>query len=77
VLSAGFIGGSVVTRLLEHPNASSFQITALVRSHEKAVKLESVGVRAVLGSFKELDKMEKLSSEAEVVISTVRFMLSI
>jgi uncharacterized protein YbjT (DUF2867 family) len=62
-----------VARLLEHPNARSFQITALVRSPEKAAKLESVGVRAVLGSFVELDKLEKLSSEADVVIAMVNF----
>jgi uncharacterized protein YbjT (DUF2867 family) len=72
-LSAGYIGGSVVGRLLEHPNASSFQITALVRSPEKAAKLESIGVRTVLGSFKEFDKMEKLSSEADAVIAMVGF----
>ena len=62
-----------MARLLEHPNAGSFQITALVRSPEKAVKLESVGVRAVLGSFAELDKLEKLPSEADVVIAMVKF----
>jgi len=67
--ATGYIGGSVVARLLEHPNASSFQITALVRSPEKAAKLESVGVRTAIGSLSELDKVEKLTSEADVVIS--------
>jgi uncharacterized protein YbjT (DUF2867 family) len=60
-----------VSRLLEHPNASTFQITALVRSPEKAAKLGSVGVNATVGSFAELDKMERLASEADVVIDTV------
>jgi nucleoside-diphosphate-sugar epimerase len=68
--ATGYIGGSVVARLLEHPNASAFQITALVRSSDKAAKLESVGVRAVVGSLGELDKLEKLTSGADVVIST-------
>ena len=67
----GYIGGSVVSRLLEHPKASSFQITALVRSPEKAAKLETIGIKAVVGSFSELDKLEKLSSDADVLISTV------
>ena len=60
-----------MSRLLEHPNTSTFQITALVRSPEKAAKLGSVGVNAIVGSFAELDKMEKLASEADVVIDTV------
>ena len=32
----GYIGGSVLSRLLEHPSASTFDITVLVRSEEKA-----------------------------------------
>jgi uncharacterized protein YbjT (DUF2867 family) len=60
-----------VTRLLEHPNASNFEITALVRSSEKAAKMESLGIKTFVGSLSELDKLEKLSSEADVLISTV------
>ena len=67
----GYIGGSVLTRLLEHPNVNSFQITTLVRSPEKAEKLKSLGVNAVIGSLLELDKVEKLASEADVVFATV------
>jgi len=70
VTGAGYIGGSVVARLLEHPNVRNFQITALVRSPEKAAKLETLGIKTVVGSFTELDKMEKLSSEADVIINT-------
>ena len=70
-LLAGYIGGSVVSRLLEHPNASNFEITALVRSPEKAAKMESLGIKTFVGSLSELDKLEKLSSEADVLISTV------
>jgi uncharacterized protein YbjT (DUF2867 family) len=60
-----------VTRLLEHPDAGSFQITALVRSPEKAAKLESLGIRAIVGSFSDLHKLEMLSSGADVVIAMV------
>jgi uncharacterized protein YbjT (DUF2867 family) len=31
----GYIGGSVLQRLLEHPKRDSFEITALVRSATK------------------------------------------
>ena len=67
----GYIGGSVLTRLLEHSNVNSFQITTLVRSPEKAEKLKSLGVNAVVGSLLELDKVKKLASEADVVFATV------
>ena len=58
-------------RLLEHPNASNFEITALVRSSTKAAKLEFLGIKTFVGSLSELDKLEKLSSEADVIISAV------
>ena len=49
---AGYIGGSVLSRLLSHPGANTFDIIAMVRSHEKAKKLEGFGIKAVVGSFK-------------------------
>ena len=45
----GYIGGSVLLRFLKHPEASSFNITVLVRSPEKAEKLKAIGVFPVLG----------------------------
>jgi len=67
--ATGYIGGSVVARLLEHPNANSFQITALVLSPEDAAKLETVGIKTVVGSLGDLDKLEKVTSEADIVFS--------
>lgn len=67
--ATGYIGGSVLARLLDHPNASSFQITALVRSPEKAAKLESVGIKTVIGSLSDLDKLKQAASEVDVLFS--------
>ena len=62
----------MLARLLMHPNASNFEITAIVRSEEKAKKLEKLGVKAVVGSFKkDLDVTEKLSEQSHIVFNCV------
>lgn len=70
--ATGYIGGNVLIRLLNHPNASSFKFTALVRSKEKADRLEAIGIKTVIGSNDDLDKIEDLSSNADIVFSMVR-----
>ena len=63
----------MLSRLIAHPSFSTFDITVIVRSSEKAKKLESLGVKAVVGSFKtDLDVVEKLSEQSHVVINCVR-----
>ena len=56
----------MVSRLLDHPQAASFEIKALIRSKEKSSVFEKV-----VGSFNELEKMEALASGAEVIFSMV------
>ncbi|OBZ72275.1 Uncharacterized protein C2A9.02 [Grifola frondosa] len=67
--ATGYIGGTVLTRFIQHPNASNFDITVLVRSADKAKKLESFGLKAVVGSLQDLDQLESLASQADVIIS--------
>ncbi|KAF9466577.1 hypothetical protein BDZ94DRAFT_1319443 [Collybia nuda] len=67
--ATGFIGGSVVLRLLNHPKAASFHLTVLVRAAEKAEKFKTLGINAVVGSHSDLPLVEKLASEADVVIA--------
>ena len=57
---------------LKHPDASSFNITVLVRSPEKAEKLKAFGVNPVVGSLSDTSLVEELSAQADVVIATVR-----
>ena len=70
-LDIGYIGGTVLDRLLQHSNAKTFDITALVRSPEKAKKLESFGVKGVVGSLDDYDLVEDLVSKAHVVVDIV------
>ncbi|KAF8956984.1 hypothetical protein BDZ97DRAFT_1670608 [Flammula alnicola] len=69
--ATGYIGGTVLTRLLRHPDAASFQITALVRSAEKGEKLKTLGVDFILGSYTDenLDLLTEAASKADVVIA--------
>ncbi|KAI0331856.1 NAD-P-binding protein [Cubamyces sp. BRFM 1775] len=69
--ATGYIGGSVLQRLLSHPNAANFDITALVRNANKAKVLEAqFGVKTVLGSLQDLDKLTTLAANARVTIHT-------
>ncbi|KAA1475297.1 NAD(P)-binding protein [Dentipellis sp. KUC8613] len=67
--ATGFIGGCVLQLLLEHPKRDTFEITAYVRSEEKAKKLETFGVHTALGTFEEVDKLEDLASKADLVLN--------
>ncbi|KAL5486104.1 hypothetical protein ACEPAI_7148 [Sanghuangporus weigelae] len=69
--ATGYIGGSILWRLLNHKDAKSFNIKVLVRNPEKAKLLqEKFAVEAVVGSHADVDKLEALASEADYVIST-------
>jgi len=65
----GYLGGSVLQRLLDHGDADKFKITVLVRSPEKAAKLKPFGVEPVIASLSDLDIVERESSKADVVFS--------
>jgi uncharacterized protein YbjT (DUF2867 family) len=71
IVTQGYLGGSVLSRFLKHPNAGSFNITALVRSPEKAEKLKAFGVNPVVGSLSDTLLLEKLTVQADVVIEMV------
>ncbi|CAF1534078.1 unnamed protein product [Adineta ricciae] len=70
--ATGYIGGSILTALLNHSNASNFQITALIRGAESRIKkLELLGgVIALVGSNDSHDLIEKAASQADVVFHT-------
>jgi predicted dinucleotide-binding enzyme len=72
--TSGYIGGSILARLLTHPERSSLKITALTRSADKAKLLEDkFGVTPLIGSHSDTGKLEKAASEADVVIAAVCF----
>ena len=68
----GYIGGSVLWRLLNHSDRSKFAIKALVRDKTKAKRFASeYGVEPVEGSLSDLKELEAAASEADYIITTV------
>jgi len=55
--ATGYIGGSVLDAILNHPKVSDLSITLYVRSAEKADKLEALGLgfKVVVGTVVELE----------------------
>lgn len=74
--SLGYIGGSVLTRLLSHPLSDTFQTTVLVRDANKATQFRRMGVRAIVGSYSDLSSLTQLASDADLVLACVRFCYS-
>ncbi|TFK78447.1 NAD-P-binding protein [Polyporus arcularius HHB13444] len=69
--ATGYIGGAVLQLILQHPTASTFAITALVRDAAKAQLLESkFGVKSVVGSLQDFDKLTELAENAYIVVHT-------
>ena len=69
--ATGYIGGSILTALLRHPNSSNFNITALIRGdNERVKKLSSFNVTTVVGSNDSFEIIEKAASKSHVVIHT-------
>ncbi|KAI0806131.1 NAD-P-binding protein [Irpex lacteus] len=65
----GFLGSTVLSQLLAYPKKDTFEITVLVRSEEKAKKLETFGVKPVIGSIKDTALVEKLAEQAHVLFN--------
>ncbi|KAF8149869.1 hypothetical protein B0H34DRAFT_785168 [Crassisporium funariophilum] len=65
----GYIGGSVLTRLLSHPLSDTFRLTVLVRSSEKASQFRTMGIRAVVGSNSDLGLLKELAGDSDLVIA--------
>lgn len=68
--ATGYLGGSVLQRLLDHPERDTFEITALVRNADKAKLLNTLGVNTVVASLSDLDKLTELAAASDVVIHT-------
>ncbi|KAF7348779.1 NmrA domain-containing protein [Mycena venus] len=67
--ATGYIGGTVLWWLLQHPRATDLEITAFVRDANKAKKLKAFGVLPVVGDNSNLDLLQALARDADVVFS--------
>ena len=60
--------------MLTHPSASTFDITALVRTEEKAKKVrELAGVKTLIGSLEDAELMTSTAAKFDVVLQMVCF----
>lgn len=71
ISDTGYIGGSVLTKLLSHPLSETFRITVVVRAAEKATQFRKMGIQAVVGSYADLDLLTELASKADLVVACV------
>ncbi|KAF8962780.1 NAD-P-binding protein [Flammula alnicola] len=67
--ATGYIGGSVLARLLSHPLSDTFRFTILVRKAENVSQFRSMGIRAVLGSNSDLGLLRELAADADLVVA--------
>ncbi|KAK1215399.1 hypothetical protein PQX77_022002 [Marasmius sp. AFHP31] len=69
--ATGYIGGSVVSRLLSLPDAQAkYEFRAIVRNADKAkILVEKFGIKTIVGSHSDQPLMEKEASEADVVLA--------
>jgi uncharacterized protein YbjT (DUF2867 family) len=69
--ATGYIGGSVLARLLTHPRRAHFDIVSFSRNAERAKALAArFGVETVLGTYDDVAALEDAASGADVVIHT-------
>jgi uncharacterized protein YbjT (DUF2867 family) len=77
-LPSGYIGGGVLEKILGLPDVD---ITALVRNAEKAKKIESFGIKTIVGALNDTNILEEQAMQADVVIemvsNVVRYVISI
>ncbi|KAF5336915.1 hypothetical protein D9611_002863 [Ephemerocybe angulata] len=67
--ATGYIGGSILTRLLAHPDRPSFELTALIRNPDTAKKFAALGVKTILGSYDDLALLTEAAAQADVVFT--------
>ena len=72
LFSTGYIGGTVLWRLVQHKDNANFNLKTIVRKAEKArIFKEKFGVDAIVGSHEDEAKLESLASEADYIFAIV------
>ncbi|KAG6330977.1 hypothetical protein ID866_8113 [Astraeus odoratus] len=69
--ATGYIGGAVLSRLIEHPTYETTEISVLIRpsKKDKIPALESLGLKPVLGTYDDLELLKEEASKADIVIA--------
>ena len=63
----------MLARLLDHPSSDTFEITALVRSPNKAkILIDKFDINAIVGSHADYNEIQKIAEDSHVIFHTVR-----
>ncbi|KAF9790675.1 hypothetical protein BJ322DRAFT_1037830 [Thelephora terrestris] len=68
--ATGYIGGTVLAHLIQHPKKADYEITIYLRSAEKAKGFEKLGFKTVLGSLDDVEVSEKLAARFDIIFQT-------
>jgi len=68
----GYIGGAILTRLAKREDFDSFDIRCIIRSSDKADKIQKLfkNITSIVGSHSDIPLISKAASEVDVVIAT-------
>lgn len=66
----GYIGGTVLSRLIEHKASKNFDITILLRSTRSPAAYEALGLKTVSGTDSDFALLRAQAAAADVVITT-------
>jgi len=72
--ATGYIGGTVLTKLLSLPTPPS-TITLLIRDEKKAqaissIKTNGTTLKPIIGSLQDLETLTKAAADADIVVNT-------
>ena len=73
----GYIGGTILSRLIEHKDSKNFDITILLRPTRSPAGYEALGLKTVSGSDADLSLLRAQAAAADVVFATVCSALSL
>jgi nucleoside-diphosphate-sugar epimerase len=68
--ATGYIGGTVLAQLIQHPKWSEYEITIHLRSAEKAKGFEKLGLNTAIGSLDDVADLEKHAAESDIIFQT-------
>ena len=67
----GYIGGTSLFHLIQHPKISDHVITIYIRSAEKAKGFEKLGFKTVVGSLDDVVDLERLTAGSDIIFQVV------
>ncbi len=73
----GYIGGTILSRLIEHKDYKNFDITILLRPSRSPAGYEALGLKVISGNHSDSALLRAQAAAADVVFATVCSALSL